>query len=266
MKFTVHALVKNEDQWVGYALKSVLSLAEQIFVYDTGSTDQTVSKIKALNCSKIICEERGLQTKKQLVDLRKEMLQKTKTEWFLILDGDEIWPKDQLQKLLKEAEIAPKNIIAIVNRNRNCIGDVYHYLPENAGKYALKGKVGNLTIRLFRKTPDLSITGEYPLEAYTNNKGEISKQDENLLLSDSWYLHTTYLKRSSSDQSKTSGSLGKVKIPEFGIKFKREELSQIFDEDLKAENIPQFKKREFFYDLLAFFLTPLIYLKRLLNV
>ena len=46
-RITVHTLVKNEERWIWYALKSVLPFVDQIIVWDTGSTDKTTAIIRA---------------------------------------------------------------------------------------------------------------------------------------------------------------------------------------------------------------------------
>lgn len=262
MKLTVHTLVKNEDQWIWFALQSVLPFAEKIFIYDTGSTDKTCEVIKVINSPKIIFEERGPQDRENLIKLRNEQIIKTETEWFLILDGDEIWPEDQLNKLLKEAEKAPGNIVAFINRTRNCLGDVYHYLPEEAGGYSFAGRKGNLTLRLMRKTKDLKITGKYPLESYANNSGPLNSQDKNLLYVDCWYLHTTYLKRSSKDSNKVSGSLGKAKIWERGIQIKTQDLPEVFKLPRPKVVDNPYKSRGLAYELAALAMFPILKIKR----
>lgn len=261
--FTVHCLVKNEDIWVKEALVSVLPFAKTILVFDTGSTDKTIEKIKSIASPKIILEERGPKTHLELVDLRKEMIKRTKTSWFLILDGDEVWPEDELLKLLEAAKLASKNIVALVNRNRNCVGDVFHYLPESSSRYNLAGRVGNLTIRMIRKSDDLTIGGEYPLESFTNSKGPIQSQEGNLEFIDCWYLHTSVLRRSSIDDSKKSGSYAKTKIWEKGIELKFDDLPEVLKK--LDKNSAQLRRRGKMYEVASHFTTPVISLKRKLG-
>ena len=265
MRLTVHTMVKNEDQWVWFSLQSVLPFVDKVLVYDTGSTDKTVQVIKSIDSPKIFFEERGIQDREGLIRLRNEQIDKTTTEWFLILDGDEIWPENQLDKLMKSTQKAPANIMAFCNRTRNCVGDIYHYLPEQAGGYQLAGITGNLTLRLFRKTKDLKITGKYPLEEFTNSAGPINKQDKNIQFVDCWYLHTTYLKRSSNDKNKTSGSLGKSKIWELGTTIRAQEIPEALSLDLPQNVEDPLKRRGAFYEVLARVTTPVLDLKRKLK-
>lgn len=265
MKFTVHTVVKNEDRWIWYALQSVLPFAEKILVFDTGSTDMTVPIIKSLNSPKITFEEKGPVDRHGLVKLRREQIKRTETEWFLILDGDEIWPEKELKKLLAAAESVEKNIAALFNRNRNCVGDVFHFLPESSGRYSFAGRSGHLNIRMMRKTPSLNIIGEYPLESYTDDHGPIEKQDGNLKFVDCWYLHTSFLKRSSMDESKASGSFKKSKIWEKGISMKNTDLPEVFFRDRLEGVSDPLTKRGFAYDTASMFTTPFISFKRKMN-
>jgi glycosyltransferase involved in cell wall biosynthesis len=261
MKLTVHTVVKNEDIWIWFALQSLLPFAEQIIVFDTGSSDKTVEVIKKIRSNKIIFENKGIVNKKGLVKLRQEQLERTKTDWFLILDGDEIWPKDQLNKLIQVASQSPKNTVAVFNRVRSCIGDIFHYLPDSAGGYEIAGMKGNLNIRLIKKTPQLKVTGEYPLETYVNQEGPIQSQNQKLVFGDCWYLHTSFLKRSSAASDKVSGSFGRVKYPQRGLVLNEEQLPSVFNESY-PDMVPDPKKRRgVIYESLAQLAEPILTIK-----
>lgn len=265
MKITAHCIVKNEDCWVYFAIKSILSFVEHVIVYDTGSTDHTVEILKDLksqNPKKITFEEKGPVDRVGLSKLREEQVKRTKTDWFLILDGDEIWKKEEIQKLISETEKKESQIIAAFNRTRNCIGDVYHYLPYESGGYEIAGIKGTLNIRLIKNKPNLLLTGEYPWESYADENGPIEKQSKNLLFVDCWYLHTSFLKRSSKDVSKSSGSFGKKKFPEKGIRMSDQELPDVLLEH-RPSNVPDpLTKRSRPYEYIASISSPLIKIKR----
>lgn len=263
-KITAHCVIKNEDKWIWYALNSILPYVEQVLVFDTGSTDKTAEIVKLINSPKIIFEEKGPVDREGLVKLRQEQIDRTKTEWFLILDGDEIWPKLQMEKLIKQVNLVPDNIIALFNRTRNCIGDIYHYLPDSSGNYDIAGIRGNLNTRLIRKKLDLKVTGVYPDEYYGDKNGPVQKQKANLMFVDCWYLHTTFLQRSSLG-SKTSGSLGKQKVWEKGLNMKKGELPEVLKITRSEVINNPFVKRSFSYELLASMFAPFIYIKRLLR-
>ena len=208
-------------------------------------------------------EKKGSKDHFGLVGLRKEMIEKTQTEWLLILDGDEIWSKNELLKLIEAAQNAPKNIVALVNRNKNCIGDIYHYLPEEASHYFLAGKTGSLTIRMIQRSTDLTISGEFPLETFSNKKGSLQSQTNNLLFVDCWYLHTSHLQRSSLAKPRRSESFAKKKIWEKGKVLFFTQLPEVLQK-LDKSSI-QLKKRGTLYEFGAQVTTPVINLKRKLG-
>lgn len=195
MKLTIHTLVKNEECWLKQALLSVIKYADQILVWDTGSTDNTVAIIESINSPKIKFKECGSVDRQGLVNLRNQQIKATKTDWFLILDGDEIWPEPNLLQLIKAMQKAKPSTIALVNRTRNCIGDLNHYLPESKGNYCIGPWRGHLNIRAIRNLPGLKVVGEYPHEAYVYQGKPLQDQPENLEFVDTWYYHATHLKR-----------------------------------------------------------------------
>lgn len=230
VKFTVHTIVKNEENFIKYSLLSVLEFAERLLVWDTGSTDKTIEIIKSLKSPKIEFREFGSLNRDELVELRNEQIKQTKTSWFLILDGDEIWPRSNLLRLIKAMEKARGKTVGLVNKTRNCTGDIYHYLPQQKGKYQIGPWLGHLNVRAIKKIPGLKVEGKYPLEAYTLSGISIQNLPERLEFVDTWYLHVTHLKRSrwphqlkTLDRIKKYKFLGKAR----GIKMKREELPEV---------------------------------------
>jgi len=196
MKITTHTIVKNEERWIKQVLLSVIDHVDTMLVWDTGSTDKTVAIIKSMDSPKIKFKQYSSVDRKGLVKLRNQQIKLTKTPWFLLLDGDEIWPKKNLIQLIKAMKKAKKQTIALVNRTRNCIGDVYHYLPESKGQYRIGPWQGHLNIRAIRKVPGLKVIGQYPLETYTYQTKPLQNQPDKLEFVDTWYLHLTHLQRS----------------------------------------------------------------------
>lgn len=195
-KLTSHTLVKNEEIWVKPALAAVINFVDEVLVWDTGSTDKTVSLIQSIKSPKIKFKQCGSVNRERLVELRNAQIQATKTDWFLLVDGDEIWPKENLEKLIQAAKKARPETLALVNRTRNCIGDLGHFLPENQGCYRIGPWAGHLNIRAIKNLPGLEVVGSYPNEAYLYEGKKLQDQPERLEFVDTWYYHTTHLKRS----------------------------------------------------------------------
>ncbi|KKP59937.1 MAG: Glycosyl transferase family 2 [Candidatus Gottesmanbacteria bacterium GW2011_GWA1_34_13] len=251
---TAHMLVKNEEQWIWYAINSVINRVDQIIIYDTGSCDNTIKIIESINNGKIKLTKAGEINSEKLIDLRNKQIEETNTDWFLILDGDEVWPEITIKELVNKLLQVNSIVNAIVVPAILPLGDLYHYQPENAGKYNILGRTGHYNIRCYRKTNKYRWKGIYPLEAYMDDKGNSVQQkpDELELLTNN-YWHLTHLKRSRFSHNKFKLEIGdfrKIQIPEtFYIK--------------RPKIIPApWVKYSIWEYLLASILTPVLKIKR----
>lgn len=217
---TVHTIVKNEDQWVWYALMSILDFADKVLVFDTGSTDKTKEIIKTIKSPKIVFEEKEEVNPSGLTKLRQEQLDMTKNDWIFIVDGDEVWPKEALLEMRELVNSASSNIYGIVSPAWNLIGDIRHFHPESEDyhwPYAPEKIKGWMNLRMMKRNiPGFHLKGEYPLEAYCDKK-ETPIQNygsKKLLFAKKRYFHMTYLPRSSKVVSTLKR--GPKRIPELG--------------------------------------------------
>ena len=193
-------IVKNEEQWVWYAINSVINHLHKLIIFDTGSIDKTVSIIKSINSKKIIFTQKSKVNPAQLVDLRNEQIKRTRTDWFLLVDGDEIWPKITIDELVKKVNQASRYISGIVVPVHVPLGDLFHDLDESAGKYRILGKMGHYNLRAYKIKFGYDWQGIYPAEAYTNRSNTaIQDQSDQLVLLKNKYWHMTHLPRSSND-------------------------------------------------------------------
>lgn len=213
---TIHSIVCNEDRFIKAALTSVLASreVERALVSDAGSIDNTVREISSINDPRIEFRELGRVDRKKMVQYRNEQIQSTKTPWFMLVDGDEIWPRKNLRFLISTMKQCNNETIALVCRTRNVIRDLYHYLPESEGHYQIGPWKGHLNIRAIRNVKGLSVKGEYPNEWYELDGKKIQEYPvcskdsplrtkrtvlkKCLQFVDTWYLHATHLRRSSS--------------------------------------------------------------------
>jgi len=226
---TSHTIVKNEECFIKYALLSIEPFVERMLIWDTGSTDKTVKIIKSLKSPKIELRQFDNIDRTGLVKLRNEQIKISKTPWFLLLDGDEIWPEKNLKKLINSMKTSKDTTIALVNKTRNCVADIYHYQPDSKGKYKIGNWSGHLNIRAIRNNKSLKVVGQYPQEAYTINSIPIQKQINELEFVDTWYLHTTHLKRTSWNNSfKVIDRLKKYKFWGKKLKINPADLPEVF--------------------------------------
>ncbi|MFC1625519.1 glycosyltransferase [Patescibacteria group bacterium] len=190
MKISVHTLVKNEERFVWYAINSVISFVDEILVWDNGSTDNTIKIIQSIKSPKIKFNNfAGVPSL-----ARQRMLEETKADWILILDGDEIWWESSIKQLVSGIR---NNYDCVVTPNYMLVGDIFHYQEGKAGKYKIANRTGHLNIRFVRNAPGLHVKGVYPNEAYVTKEG-VKIQNfpkEKIYFSDTPYLHTSFLKK-----------------------------------------------------------------------
>jgi len=205
MNIWVHTLVKNEERYIWYALMSVIEYVDKIIVWDTGSDDRTVEIIKIIKKyfpDKILFKELGDISIDKFTQARQEMLYETKADWFLVLDGDEIWWDKSIKKVVNIINSKGDSIKSIAVPSYNLVGDIYHYQEEAAGQYSIAGRKGHLSIRAINmKIPGLSSKKPHGTWGWVDEAGRmIQKRDPNkiLFIEDSYYMHMTHLPRSNS--------------------------------------------------------------------
>lgn len=141
MSITVHSIVKNEPL-VYYSIRSVYPYVDRILIYDTGSTDHTLDDIQRLidedADKKIVFKEVKfpdeswrndreipeyiLQVEKQQSDgevkclgwARKTQIEETETDYFLVVDGDEVHYRRPWEDVLsKRVPMLPRKKVAL---------------------------------------------------------------------------------------------------------------------------------------------------------
>lgn len=88
-------MVKDEEEYVGYAVMSVLAWVDEIIVVDGGSSDGTLDILRAIKADydpedKIQIEV-DTRPKDRLVEVRTDMVKKCSGDWILRLEGDEVY-------------------------------------------------------------------------------------------------------------------------------------------------------------------------------
>jgi glycosyltransferase involved in cell wall biosynthesis len=207
MDITAHTLVRNEENFVWYAIQSVLPHVDQIIVWDTGSTDNTVEIIKTINSRKIKFEQKGYVDTKGVGVLRQQMLEETKSKWIMILDGDEIWWDNAIENC--RLKILNSHYDLVVSPVYMLIGDIFHFQDKKAGRYKIGKKRGHYNIRFIKNSPNLYVQGIYPNEAYMVDGVKLQDfPEEKIYFSPDHYLHASHLKRSHLQNSKYKLEIG----------------------------------------------------------
>ena len=115
-KISVVIICKNEEHIIGTTIDSVTTIADEIIVYDTGSSDNTVSLAAAKGVLTINGEWFGYGKTKQ------KAIAFAKNDWILNLDSDEVLD-DELQNSIRQLELTNEKF-AYVAKFRNFLGSV----------------------------------------------------------------------------------------------------------------------------------------------
>jgi glycosyltransferase involved in cell wall biosynthesis len=207
MKIIAQTLVKNEERYLWFAVKSVIDYVDKVLIWDTGSTDRTVEIIKKLQSkypNKIEFRETGPVGRDGLSTLRQEMLLKSHCDWIILLDGDEVWWQDSIKKVTTSILVNGTKLDSIVTPYVSLIGDIYHRQEEKAGRYKIDGRVGHITIRAInRKIPGLHVEKPYGKEGYFDGEGKpIQERPEGRReFIGAPYLHFSHLERGGNGKS-----------------------------------------------------------------
>jgi len=107
MKLSVIMMVQNEEKTIDLALKSVESYADEIFVFDTGSSDETTKILKQHGVNLFIDSipkiKFGDKSWKHTA-VRQFLLSRCHGDWILHLDGDEVYPKETMEEFIKKSK------------------------------------------------------------------------------------------------------------------------------------------------------------------
>ena len=208
-KIYAHCLVKNEENFIWYAISSIIDFVDKALIWDNGSTDNTVQIIEELKKkwpSKISFKSFS----GTVSEGRQQMLDETDAGWFIVLDGDEVWWEDSIKKLVDEINENGEKLDSIVVPFKNLVRDIFHYQEESKGKYVIDGIEGFITIRAINgKIPNLHLGNEYPQEGYFRGNTPIQNLDKSRRkYLNSTYLHLTHLRRSREKSDKIKNGLG----------------------------------------------------------
>lgn len=224
MKICAHTIVKNEDRYLWFAVKSVIAYVDEMLIWDTGSNDLTKEIIELLlheYPDKVKYKKYENVGVVDFTQLKNEMLQASNSDWVFILDGDEVWWDDSIRAIKETIDERGNELNTIVSPFVNPVGDIFNYRNPAYGKYSIGNKTGDITIRCInRRINGLHIAKPYGNEGYYN-EDNIPVQDlaaSKMLFIDKPFMHFTYVKRSTLNNDSTMQRRGKFKY-ELGRRF-----------------------------------------------
>jgi glycosyltransferase involved in cell wall biosynthesis len=192
-EITVHCMVRNEERFVRQAILSILPLAQRVLVYDTGSTDATLSIVSSLQSDKIEIVRKNGSSPRELSEYRNEMIERTTTEWFMLVDGDEIYPTHAVPRIVDEMRVVPPTVHRIDIQRRDFVGSFNFILPVR--RFGRIFRTSTIRIRpghpIRRPWIDLPYLRDDPSAPLTQFVLDFPK--------DIFFFHCHYLVRSSRD-------------------------------------------------------------------
>ncbi|GHT71676.1 hypothetical protein FACS1894110_25110 [Spirochaetia bacterium] len=214
---TAHMVVKNEDKYVWFAIMSVIEHIDKFLIFDTGSNDNTVKIIESIInadrrfAEKIIFEKRGIADRYQFAALRQEQVERTDTDWFFVLDGDEIWWNDGIKEAI-EIINNDKDALLVAQKFYNCAGDIFHYRDFKRDVYNINDISGAINLRFYSKSiPGVHCGGYYGIEGYFDRDDrEVQNNIYKTVVMDHYYFHASYIKRSSRMDANVYSRLRKM--------------------------------------------------------
>jgi glycosyltransferase involved in cell wall biosynthesis len=223
MKICAHTIVKNEDRYLWFAVKSVIAYVDELLLWDTGSSDSTLKIITSLiqeYPDKIKHKRFEQVDNMDFTKLRNDMLKESDCDWIFILDGDEVWWNTSIKSIKETIDLKGNDLDTIVSPFVNPVGDIYHYRNPSYGKYTIGNQTGDITIRCINnKIKGLHVAKPYGNEGYYDGNGVLVQDLDRTrcLFINEPYMHFTYVQRSSLSDDLTMQRKGKYKH-EFGKK------------------------------------------------
>lgn len=263
MKIWANTIVHNEENFIWFSIMSVVDYVDKVLVWDTGSTDKTVDiirEIRGIKGNKVDFREVGQVDDLEFTKMRQAMLNESKCDWILILDGDEIWWKDSINKVVSEINNR-RDVEGIVVPMMVPVGDIFHIQEEAAGRYQILGRKGHLGLKAFSKAiPGLHVNWPYGKEGFFDKDNRLIQGREKIIFVNAPFLHVTHLKRSNSKRK-----YNKFKY-ELGNKVSKEfKFPEVLYKNFPSLVSSPWKKRSKVYEFWGLSSFPLRSIKRRLG-
>jgi len=167
---TSHYVVKNEAGFIRASLASVAPFVERVIVHDTGSTDDTREQVKALQ--KKLTHIELYESSEDVSVVRQKQVEMTKTPFFLVVDGDEVYTEEGIKRIVQRTTDFPNSCDFMRVMTHWFIDDQMHVISRGGWK-----DMG----RLFR-TKGCCVLGKWPFEMHGYGHDERSFLDEKIFL------------------------------------------------------------------------------------
>lgn len=191
-QLTPALMVRNEEFWIYYVLRDLLQIFPNVVMLDTGSTDRTVGiarGIARISPGKLTLVEKNFGDNANLIgNTRNDLRAGIQTKWMFLVDGDEIWTRPQLDKLL-EAEIPDdKQVVMAGSHNLEDVGGTLQLRADDIAHKDI----------LFVRDIEWTRT-DYPFEGYGLSNTLSPDRVHYLPAGEVFCWHMRHTRRSSKD-------------------------------------------------------------------
>ncbi len=168
-------IIKNEEEYLPFSLKSIINVVDEIIIVDNGSTDRSLAIAASFPKTKIYHSR-----SEDFSELRNIALEKATGDWLMRVDGDEVFYEDINYKLP----------ILLRNQAKSGIDGYYgwfYHLVREYGLMANKADKDPLYLKrfLFKRKPGLR---------WVNKVHEELQGVQNYADSDIFFVHYGYCK------------------------------------------------------------------------
>ncbi len=125
---TSNTIVKNGMPFIGKILKRTLPYVDQMIITLSFKSDEnTIKEVKNIVDPKIEIYWEDVQSKWELTEVENEQINRSKGDWILLLEDDDLWPSKELEKYLSYAKDPGDYLAFSVNPFQLVTWDTYDY-------------------------------------------------------------------------------------------------------------------------------------------
>lgn len=267
---SAHVLVKNEENFVWYSIMSVINYVDNLIIWDTGSKDKTREIIEEILKDSRYNKKISYTKVDGIFDeqvIRQKMLDETKTDWFVVVDGDEIWWDNSINKVVSLINDSGDALESIVVPMVLPVGDIFHYQENKAGRYKFGDRIGHFALRAINtKIQGLSSLKPHGQWGWVDGDGKMiqDRDPKRIGYIDALYMHTTHLLRTGSRSNDTSVFKRSMKLKhEIGIPFELDfYYPEVFFKPRPSIVPSPWVYPNLYFKLLSIIQTPLRKIKR----
>lgn len=131
---TAHVVVRNEEIWIWYTIMAIIDHVDKILVCDTGSEDNTISIIESIKSDKIeLIKKPKLSNEEfsgKFTVWKNELIALTKTPWWIVVDGDEIYSTSAFKQIVSKLDEVPEQYTTTATRMKYFVEHMHRVSAE----------------------------------------------------------------------------------------------------------------------------------------